>query len=130
MVTSLVLYSEWKKQTEIFEKLEKAIHYADAKIRVETRANKILGPYGLKSRLMPTMTTGVQGDRRTYAFVLMLETQPNPDYEIIGELSRKLTNEISEINRIVLTTAASDDLDNTYLIDEYFADENSQLETP
>lgn len=120
MGSSLVRYYDWLEQTQLLRKLEQTFLYIEIKEEVEEHADSILAPYGLKSRLMPTLTTGVQGDRGTYEFVLMLETPENPDYEAIGKLSRKLTNEIPEINRIVMTVTASGGIEDLRFIDDYF----------
>ncbi len=125
VTSSLVLYSDRFKQTEIFRKLEQAFRYLEIKERVETQADNIVNPHGLKSRLLPSQTVGVQGDYRTYKFVLMIES-PTRDifenYEILHKLSTQLTNEISEINRIVLLVSDQSMSDNEIFIDDYFLD--------
>ncbi len=123
VTSSLVLYSDWFKQTEIVRKFGQAFRYMEIKESVENQADNIVNPYGLKSRLLPNQTVGVQGDYRTYKFVLMIES-PSGDifenYEILQTLSTRLTNEISEINRIVLLAPHQSMSDNEIFIDDYF----------
>lgn len=120
MERSLVRCYDWLEQTQVLRKVEQAFRYIEIREDVEKRANNILAQYGLKSRLMPTQTTGVQGDQRTYEFVLMLEIPEKPNYEVIGTSSRKLTNEIPEINRVVLTIAGLSNIEDLSFFDDYF----------
>lgn len=61
--------------------------------------------------LLPVKTVGVQGDGRTYAYVLSLRAVTSVDgmtadwfpfeFETLREISNQITNQIKEINRVV-----------------------------
>ena len=119
VTSSLVLYSDWLRQTEVFRKLGKAFHYLDIRERVEAKADGILNGYG-KSRLLPVLSTGVQGDYGTYKFALMIEVPADPDYERLAGLSTRLSNEVPEINRIVLLTAGQGITGDEIFVNGYF----------
>ncbi len=75
---------------------------------------------------MPTRTKGVEGDHGTYEFVLMIEGSyeniSSREYETLARLSTNLTNEIREINRVVLLTGGPLMSDDEVFIDNYFVD--------
>lgn len=124
MGTSLVPYLEWKK-INVLRKLEQTFRYFKVKENVEAQADGILSPYGLKSRLLPVLTTGVQGDYRTYTFALMVETPDTKiDNETLARLSTRLTNEISEINRVVFSITDKYGADDENFVDDYFLGDN------
>ena len=122
VTSSLVLYSDWFRQTEVFRKLGEAFHYLDIRERVEAKADGILNGYG-KSRLLPVLSTGVQGDYGTYEFVLMIEAPADPDYERLAGLSTRLSNEVTEINRVVLLTAGQGITGDEILVNDHFLKE-------
>ncbi len=55
---------------------------------------------GYKCEILPTKSVGVQGDNRTYAHPVMLFGGER-NWDKLDELSTKLTNRFSDINRVV-----------------------------
>ncbi|MBI2084520.1 MAG: hypothetical protein HYT70_02815 [Candidatus Aenigmarchaeota archaeon] len=111
---------------DIIEHLQKAFHYLAIRERVEEQANRVLRKYNLNARLMPTKTIGVQGDYRTYGFVLLVQEtskrKRRPYNSTLARLSTRLTNEIKEINKVVILTGGSPVSDDEIFIDNYFLD--------
>ena len=56
------------------------------------------------AHVLPIKSVGVQGDERTYRHPVALEVSGH-DWTLLRELSPKLTNTFSEINRVLLTIA-------------------------
>jgi len=93
------------------EKLD-ILREADEVIKQEMKKNglykKVWQSFGI---LLPIKTVGVMGDIRTYDFVLALRTVTSDDgmtanwvkipYEILGEISSRIINEVKGINRVV-----------------------------
>jgi GMP synthase (glutamine-hydrolysing) len=93
------------------EKLD-ILREADEVIKQEIKKNglykKVWQSFGV---LLPIKTVGVMGDIRTYDFVLALRTVTSNDgmtanwvkipYEILGEISSRIINEVKGINRVV-----------------------------
>ena len=67
--------------------------------KVEARANEIAAWYNLSAKVLPVKSVGVQGDSRTYRNPVALSGEA--DWEILEEVSTKLTNKVKEINRVV-----------------------------
>ncbi len=65
----------------------------------ELRANEIANEFGFSAKVLPVKAVGVQGDSRTYKNVVALGGEL--DWETLGECSRRITNEISDLNRVV-----------------------------
>ena len=89
-----------------------ALRAADAIIDEEIRAaglyESIWQSFGV---LLPVRSVGVQGDQRTYAEALAVRAVHSQDgmtadwvplpYELLGTISRRITNEVRGINRVV-----------------------------
>jgi GMP synthase (glutamine-hydrolysing) len=89
-----------------------ALRAADAIIEEEIRAaglyESIWQSFGV---LLPVRSVGVQGDNRTYAEALALRAVHSRDgmtadwvplpYDVLGTISRRITNEVRGINRVV-----------------------------
>ncbi|MBU1019131.1 MAG: glutamine-hydrolyzing GMP synthase, partial [Patescibacteria group bacterium] len=56
---------------------------------------------GLEGTVLPLKSVGVQGDERTYRHPVILEGQH--DWDELRELSPKITNKFSEINRVLFS---------------------------
>ena len=56
---------------------------------------------GLKVKVLPVRSVGVQGDERTYAHPVCIYGDVN-SWDGISKLSTKLTNQFPEVNRVVL----------------------------
>lgn len=53
-------------------------------------------------RMYNVRTVGVQGDQRTYSYPVEIRLSPGIwEPEFLAELSNKITNTISEVNRVV-----------------------------
>ncbi|MFH1105706.1 MAG: hypothetical protein V1731_00670 [Candidatus Aenigmatarchaeota archaeon] len=121
MGKELVLYSDWRRQSSLLRKLEATFRYFEIKGNVESYADSIIEPHGFRSKLLPTLTTGVQGDYGTYRFVLAIERRDAKkpvNMRSLERLSTRLTNEIDEINRVVFLIDGS--IKDDALLDGYF----------
>lgn len=58
---------------------------------------------GIYPILLPMRSVGIQGDGRTYAYVcgLYVFEDENRDWDLIFELSQKITNSVHHVNRVV-----------------------------
>jgi len=63
------------------------------------RANEIAEEFGLKARVLPVKSVGVQGDARTYAHPCALAGKAS--WDAFEKASTRITNEIKEINRVL-----------------------------
>lgn len=68
---------------------------------LNNKVNKITGK--IKSFVLPLKSVGVQGDNRTYSHPVLLSGKAS--WKELHSLSVRLTNEISDINRVVYLTA-------------------------
>ncbi|PIU21174.1 MAG: glutamine-hydrolyzing GMP synthase [Candidatus Diapherotrites archaeon CG08_land_8_20_14_0_20_34_12] len=71
----------------------------EAILKTEKLAEKKLKGTGYKGKILPLKSVGVQGDSRTYRHAVLLSGKL--DWEKLGQISTKLTNEIFNINRAV-----------------------------
>ncbi len=74
--------------------------YSDDYISLEEKINKITSIEGLKAKILPVKSVGVQGDERTYKHPVVVYGKPVPLSQL-NTLSTQLTNQFSEINRVV-----------------------------
>jgi len=75
---------------------------------IVTRANEVVGPYGLRAEVMPDINSvGVQGDGRVYLPVLNLIGPMQTDDPRLPVLSSVLTNTLP-ISRVTLEIAMAD----------------------
>ncbi|MCX7725331.1 MAG: glutamine-hydrolyzing GMP synthase [Chitinispirillaceae bacterium] len=65
----------------------------------QNRLNKIASEYGYRITILPVQSVGVQGDERSYAHPALVEGVL--DWEILENLSIKITNLIPSVNRVV-----------------------------
>ncbi len=68
-------------------------------IEAEKKASKKARELGFSLKILPVKSVGVQADLRTYAHPALLEGEC--DWEKLEKTSTMLTNEFSEINRVV-----------------------------
>jgi GMP synthase PP-ATPase subunit len=62
--------------------------------KVLRRANEIVSNHNLKAEILPgVQAVGVQGDNRVYLPVMVL-MGPHPGWDILGQLSTQITNEL------------------------------------
>jgi len=66
---------------------------------IEKKAKKKAEEFGFTLSILPVKSVGVQADLRTYAHPALLEGELN--WEKLGQASTELTNEFSELNRVV-----------------------------
>ena len=66
----------------------------------EKKINEFLAEKGLKGRILPIKSVGVQGDERTYKHPLVVYGKPM-EWADLSRLSTQLTNQFPEINRVV-----------------------------
>lgn len=65
----------------------------------EEKAAKMASELGLQLRILPVKSVGVQGDYRTYAHPAVVWGEAT--WEVLEELSTRITNSIREINRVL-----------------------------
>ena len=65
----------------------------------EAEALEIAATAGLRLRILPVKSVGVQGDFRTYAHPAVV--WGNADWQALEEISTKITNSIQAINRVI-----------------------------
>jgi len=70
------------------------------KVSQEKEIKNFVATYGYKCDVLPIKSVGVQGDNRTYAHPVML-FGGDRDWDKLDDLSTKLTNRFSDINRVV-----------------------------
>lgn len=73
--------------------------------------SKNINPWQYFAVLLNDRSTGVHGDQRVYGYTIALRIVESTDgmtanfmkldFELLGEISRKITNQIPEINRVV-----------------------------
>ncbi|MBR9691104.1 glutamine-hydrolyzing GMP synthase [Candidatus Woesearchaeota archaeon] len=61
--------------------------------------SQIAEKYGLKSKVLPIKSVGVQGDVRTYAHPAVIIGDEN--WDSLEDVSTRITNEVSDVNRVV-----------------------------
>ena len=71
----------------------------EAILKTKKVAGKKLKGTEYKGKILPLKSVGVQGDSRTYRHAILLSGKL--DWEKLGNLSTRLTNEIFDINRAV-----------------------------
>ncbi len=76
-------------------------------IGIEKEAQKslqvLLNSKGIQGEIVPLKSVGVQGDARTYAHPCLLKK--NRDWQVCDDLAIEITNQIRDINRVVLEIA-------------------------
>ncbi len=75
--------------------------YPEGVVELEKKINEILADKGLKGRVLPIKSVGVQGDERTYRHPVVVYGKPI-NWNDLSKLSTQLTNQFPEINRVVL----------------------------
>ncbi|MFH1284495.1 MAG: glutamine-hydrolyzing GMP synthase [Candidatus Peregrinibacteria bacterium] len=68
---------------------------------LETKINEVVSEKGLKAKVLPIKSVGVQGDERTYRHPVLLYGEWN-SWDDLSMLSTRLTNQFPEINRVLL----------------------------
>jgi GMP synthase (glutamine-hydrolysing) len=68
---------------------------------LEKRINEFLADKGLKAKVLPIKSVGVQGDERTYRHPVLLYGELKL-WNGLNTLSTRLTNQFREINRVLL----------------------------
>ena len=91
---------------------------------IEGRAKKISATFGFNAKILPVKAVGVQGDSRTYRFVVALGG--NLDWKKLDACSTRLTNELKEVNRVVFTLFP-EKTDNVKLVEAYLSRERISL---
>ncbi len=72
------------------------------------KLEKIVAGSGYTSRILALKSVGVQGDVRTYAHPALI-CGGEDDWDLLEELSTKITNSVSSINRVVYGPKTSQD---------------------
>ncbi len=65
---------------------------------LETRINDLISDNGIKGKILPIKSVGVQGDERTYRHPVLLYSK-ELDWGRLNTLSTRLTNHFAEVNR-------------------------------
>ncbi len=70
----------------------------------EPEALDLLQPFGLRGRLLPLLSVGVQGDRRTYQHPVVVWSEGGRlSWETLREATPLLVNRLEKVNRVVLS---------------------------
>jgi len=80
---------------------------AEERRPVEVPSSEVFGVcarFGVRPWLIPLRTVGVQGDGRTYSYMVALEGVR--DLERAGEIARRITNRVANINRVTVVLDA------------------------
>ncbi|PIR54663.1 glutamine-hydrolyzing GMP synthase [Candidatus Peregrinibacteria bacterium CG10_big_fil_rev_8_21_14_0_10_36_19] len=67
---------------------------------VENEINKIVAADGLKAKVLPLKSVGVQGDERTYRHPVCLYGN-KVSWDRLDSLATRLTNQFDEVNRVI-----------------------------
>ncbi len=96
----------------------KSEDYPENIAELEEKINAIVSEKGLKSKILPVRSVGVQGDKRTYAHPVCIYGDVN-SWDGLNELSTQLTNQFPEVNRVLLGLQPDDfselSIQNSYL---------------
>lgn len=68
---------------------------------LETRIDVVLKRHGLRSKVLPIKSVGVQGDERTYRHPVVIFGKKK-SWEVLNRVAVDLTNRFPEINRVLL----------------------------
>ncbi|MFA5948427.1 MAG: glutamine-hydrolyzing GMP synthase, partial [Candidatus Gracilibacteria bacterium] len=79
----------------------KSEDYPENYLAVEKAINNIVKKSGLKAKILPIKSVGVQGDERTYRHPVCIYGKVK-NWEILSKISTQLTNKFPEINRVIL----------------------------
>ena len=74
---------------------------------VEEKINRIVTADGLKAKVLPIKSVGVQGDERTYRHPAVIYGA-EVSWERLNLLSTQITNQIDEVNRVVFGLSPAD----------------------
>ena len=93
------------EKTEI---VRKASHIIEEELKTTALYNKVWMAFAV---LLPIKSVGIQGDSRSYKYPIVVRIIESKDamtanfakipYEILEKISTRITNEISEVNRVV-----------------------------
>ena len=92
---------------------------------VEVKINKFVADKGLKARVLPVKSVGVQGDARTYAHPCLVSGIA--DWETLEEVSTSITNSFSEVNRVVFQISDEDWSGEIFLSEKYMTKDRLDL---
>jgi len=81
--------------------------YSEELKNAEVKINEFLANKGFKGYILPMKSVGVQGDERTYRHPLLLTGKPS-DWESLSILTTQLTNQFTDINRVLLCLQPSE----------------------
>ena len=84
---------------------------------VESQINAFIADKGLKARVLPVKSVGVQGDARTYAHPCLVTG--DADWETLEKVSTSITNSFSEVNRVVYQISDEDWSSEIFLSEKY-----------
>lgn len=84
---------------------------------VEARINNFIADKGLKARVLPVKSVGVQGDARTYAHPCLVTG--DADWETLEEVSTAITNRFAEVNRVIYQISEEDWSTEIFLSEAY-----------
>lgn len=87
--------------------------YPNNTSELEEKVTKIVGKDGLKAKILPIKSVGVQGDERTYKHPVVLYGKLI-SWDRLNTLTTQVTNQIPEINR-VLFGLQPDNFDNLHI---------------
>uniref|UniRef100_A0A0K0FMP7 GMP synthase (glutamine-hydrolyzing) n=1 Tax=Strongyloides venezuelensis TaxID=75913 RepID=A0A0K0FMP7_STRVS len=103
-----------------YKSIIELIHHRDLEVLLNSMCLK------LKAILLPIRTVGVQGDSRTYSYVVALSSDTNDiPWAFLKSLAKLIPNIIQRINRVVYAFGKSfDSIDITDITPTYLTQEN------
>ncbi len=84
---------------------------------VEAKINEFIADKGLKARVLPVKSVGVQGDARTYAHPCLVTGEA--DWDTLEEVSTAITNRFAEVNRVIYQISEEDWAGEIFLSEAY-----------
>ncbi len=85
-------------------------------IQESSAINNLVSQYGYHAHVLPIKSVGVQGDERSYAHPVVLAGPC--DWKLLEELSTRITNSFSSVNRVVYGLSIASDP--SYTLDKAF----------
>lgn len=95
--------------------------YPENVSELEEKMNIIVSEEGLKTKILPIKSVGVQGDERTYRHPAVVYGELK-SWDTLNKLGSRLTNQFPEVNRVIFGLWPSD-FQNVYVADLYLTKE-------
>ncbi len=91
--------------------IREACYIVEEEIEKAVKEEKMSEPWQYFAVLLPVKTVGVHGDKRAYGYTIAIRSVESVDamtadfskipYEVLDQISTRMTNEMKEVNRII-----------------------------